>query len=187
MKHIKEIIGEKVYLSKLNIEDAEKYVEWFCDFGMTDGIGKSDSIVTLLFEKRWIDKTLKNDELNLAIRDLKNDKLIGNCGFSEVNYKDKIANVGIYIGEEKNRNNGYGTEALRLLVSYGFNRLNFNNIMLTVKSFNKRAIACYKKVGFKEIGTRRECYFLNGKYYDDIYMDILAREFKENLQESKNK
>lgn len=60
------------------------------------------------------------------------------------------------IGEEENRNKGYGTETLKLLISYGFDYLNLNNIMLSVYSFNGNAISCYKKVGFKEIGRRRE-------------------------------
>ena len=53
-------------------------------------------------------------------------------------------------------------------------------------SFNERAIACYKKVGFKEIGRRRQGYFLNGKYHDEIFMDILKDEFKEDYIKNKN-
>ena len=60
------------------------------------------------------------------------------------------------------------------------------NHFLSVKSFNDRAIACYKKVGFKEFGRRRKSYYLNGKYYDDVYMDILAEEFKESYIKNKN-
>ena len=92
----------------------------------------------------------------------------------------------IDIFDENKRSNGYGTESLRLLLDYGFNYLNLNNIHLGVKAFNERAIACYKKVGFKEYGRRREAYFLNGKYYDDVFMDILAREFKGNNIKNKN-
>ena len=98
-----------------------------------------------------------------------------------INQKDRCAEVGIFIGDEKNRSKGYGTESLKMLLDLGFNYLNFNNIMLGVKSFNQRAIACYTKVGFKEYGRRRESYFLNGKYYDDVYMDILSREFKGEI------
>ena len=58
--------------------------------------------------------------------------------------------------------------------------------MLTVKSFNERAIKCYEKVGFKEFGRRRESYFLNGKYYNDVYMDILSKEFIGNYIKNKN-
>ena len=52
--------------------------------------------------------------------------------------------------------------------------------------FNKRAIKCYEKVGFKEYGRRRKCVYLNGKYYDKISMDILKPEFKESFIKNKN-
>lgn len=186
MKYYKKLVGERIYLSPMNMEDAEKYVEWFCDFKMTDGIGKSSDIVTVQAEREWIENVLKNNELTFAIVDLESDKLIGNCGFNTIDNKNRTAEVGIFIGEEENRSNGYGAEALRLLLDYGSNYLNLNNIMLGVRAFNERAIACYKKVGFKEYGRRRECYFLNGKYYDDIFMDILAREFKGDYIKNKN-
>lgn len=186
MKYYKKLVGERIYLSPLNIEDAEKYAEWFCDFKMTDGINKSGSLTTVESEKEWIEKSLKENRLNFAIINLENDELIGNCGIMNINQKDRYAEVGIFIGNESNRSNGYGTESLRLLLDFGFNYLNLNNIMLGVKSFNERAIACYKKVGFKEFGRRRESHFLNGKYYDDVYMDILAREFEGNYIKNKN-
>ena len=99
---------------------------------------------------------------------------------------NRCAEVGLFIGDEENRNKGYGAEALRLLSDYSFNYLNLNNIQLGVKAFNERAIACYKKVGFKEYGRRREAYFLNGKYYDHVFMDILAREFEGDYIKNKN-
>ena len=43
-----------------------------------------------------------------------------------------------------------------------------------------------KKCGFKEIGRRRKCRFINGKYYDSIIMDILAEEFTESYIKNKN-
>ena len=58
--------------------------------------------------------------------------------------------------------------------------------MLAVMSFNERAIACYKKVGFKEAGRLRDNYFLNGKYYDVVYMDILEDEFEGEYIRNKN-
>ena len=49
--------------------------------------------------------------------------------------------------------------------------------MLIVFSFNERAVKCYKKVGFKEIGRRRKALVRNMKEHDIIYMDILSDEF----------
>ena len=186
MKYFKKLIGERIYLSPVNVEDAEKYVEWFCDFKTTDGIGKSSNLMTVEAEREWLENNLKNNDLNFAIVNLENDELIGNCGIMNINQQDRCAEVGIFIGDEKHRNNGYGAESLRLLLDYCFNYLNMNNVNLSVMSFNERAIACYKKVGFKEYGRRREAYFLNGKYYDRVYMDILAREFEGSYIKNKN-
>lgn len=186
MKYFKKLIGERIYLSPLNVEDAEKYVEWFCDFKTADGIAKSGKMMTVEAEKEWLENSIKNNDMNFAIVNLENEELIGTCGFNSIDHQDRTGIVGIFIGEEKYRSNGYGTEALRILLDYGFNYLNLNNIMLTVKSFNERAINCYKKVGFKEFGKRRESYYLNGKYYDDVYMDILSKEFVGNHIKNKN-
>ena len=88
----------------------------------------------------------------------------------------QCAEVGLFIGDEENRNKGYGAEALNLLLDYCFDYLNVNNVMLKVFSFNERAINCYRKLGFKEIGRRRQSYYLKGKFYDEVFMDILKSE-----------
>ena len=187
MKYFTKLIGENIYLSPLNIEDAEKYTEWFNDFQVTDGVGRSGQIMTVEAEKAWIEEaSKKKDEFYFSIVKMETDELIGNCGLHEISCQNRIGTVGIFIGDEENRNHGYGTEALKLLLDYGFHYLNLNNIMLGVKSFNERAIRCYQKVGFKEFGRRRQSYFLNGKYYDDVHMDILAEEFTESYIKNKN-
>ncbi|MGV9141846.1 MAG: GNAT family N-acetyltransferase, partial [Promethearchaeota archaeon] len=73
---------------------------------------------------------------------------------------------------------GFGTEASKLLVDYGFNTLNLHRIELDVFEFNKRAIKAYKKVGFIEEGRKRKSHFENGAYHDRIMMSILREEWK---------
>jgi len=85
--------------------------------------------------------------------------------------------LGIVIGEKGYWGKGYGQDAVRLLLDYGFNLLNLNSVMLGTFSFNQRAIHCYKKVGFKEIGRRRQARIIAGTAYDNVLMDILAEEF----------
>ena len=89
------------------------------------------------------------------------------------------AELGIFIGEKDYWDKGLGTEAVKLLLDYGFNLLNLHNILLKVFSYNERAIKCYKKVGFKEIGRRRESREIASQKYDEIYMDILSSEFTD--------
>jgi len=186
MKYFKKLVGEKIYLSPMNLEDAEIFTKWLNDFNVSDYTGRSSGLMTVNAEKEWLNNALNSGESLFSIIKLENDKLIGNTGLMKIDNIRRTATLGIMIGESENMNKGYGTEALKLLLDYGFNYLNLNNIMLEVFEFNKRAIRAYQKAGFKEIGRRRKAYFLNGKYYDEIYMDILAEEFTESYIKNKN-
>jgi len=177
--YYKKIEGKRVYLSPMCSEDIDKYIKWMNDFKVTDGINNSSKLLTFEKEKEWIENSNKKDNYIFAIVKSENDELIGNCSIHDLDLIMKRGSVGIFIGEEENRNKGYGSEVLELLIAYGFDYLNLNNIMLSVYSFNKRAMKCYKKVGFKEIGKRREAYLIKNKKYDEIFMDILREEFYE--------
>jgi len=175
--YFKKIEGKKIYLSPMCIEDACKYTKWMNDFEVTDKINSSCNVITVESEKVWIEKNSGIGNYQFAIVKQENDELIGNCSLHNLDFINQIGTVGIFIGEKENWGKGYGSETLELLIDYGFNHLNLNNIKLSVYSFNENAISCYKKVGFKEIGKRREAYFKNNKRYDEIYMDILRSEF----------
>jgi RimJ/RimL family protein N-acetyltransferase len=86
--------------------------------------------------------------------------------------------LGIVIGEKSRWGQGYGQEAVKLLLDYGFSLLNLNSVMLGTFSFNQRALRCYEKVGFKMIGRRRDARIIAGEKHDMILMDILAEEFE---------
>ena len=185
MKYFKKMIGENIYLSPINKEDYEKFTEWLNDFDTTDYIGRSCFNITIEGEKEFLDKNSKGQMKFMIVR-LEDDIAIGTISLNSICNINRRATLGIFIGDKSGRNKGYGTEAIRLILDYGFNYLNLNNIKLDVLEFNQRALACYKKCGFKEYGRRRKAEFVNGKYYDRIEMDILSEEFKESFIKNKN-
>lgn len=185
MKYFKKLVGERIYLSPRNVEDVEIFTEWMNDFFITDYTGRSYSTITLQEEKAYLEKEQNNKSV-FAIIDLQTDEIIGNVGLHEINNINRTATLGIFIGNKNYWSKGYGTEAIQLILDFGFNYLNLNNIDLVLMEFNQRALKCYEKCGFKEIGRRRKCNFINGKYYDLILMDILAEEFTESYIKNKN-
>ena len=180
MKYFKKIVGKEVYLSPVSSEDLEQFVEWMNNFNLTDYIGRSDALVTIENEKEWIANATSGEKYIFSIVKMvrhDEDKLVGVIELMDINQTDRRATVGIFIGENSDRGRGIGTEALNLILEYAFNYLNMHSINLTVLAINERAKRCYEKVGFKVVGTQRECRFVAGKYRDVIHMDILASEF----------
>lgn len=176
MKYFKKLIGERIYLSPRNCEEVERFTEWLNDFETTDYLGRSAIITTLEVERKYFEENIDKN-YNFFIVTLDKDKLIGTIGLENYDGINRTATLGIFIGDKEYRSQGYGAEAIKLILDYGFNYLNLNNIKLDIVEFNKRAIACYKKCGFKEAGRRRKCKYIDGKYYDKLMMDILREEF----------
>lgn len=187
MKYFKKIIGDRIYLSPMSTEDVEIFTQWLNDFNTTDYLARSGMIITLPSEKEYLEnKTNRNNEAKFAIVTLDEEKLIGTVSLEQINPINRDAVLGIFIGEKDYRNNGYGTEAIKLILEYGFNYFNLHSIRLDVLSFNERAQKCYKKCGFKEAGKIRQCKYVDGKYYDVIEMDILKEEFSGTYIRNKN-
>ncbi|NHJ38648.1 MAG: GNAT family N-acetyltransferase [Asgard group archaeon] len=178
MQHFKKIIGLKCYLSPISEQDAEKCASWFNDLEITIPLGNEAYTPTNVSkEKKIINDILQNKAQVFSIVDLKTDELIGRCMLMHIDNINRHAMLGIVIGEKSYWNKGYGQDATKQILDYGFNLLNLNSITLEVFSYNKAAINCYKKVGFKEIGRKRQARIVGGKKFDIILMDILAEEF----------
>ena len=189
MQYFKKLVGDRIYLSPKGAsdEDVQKFTEWMNDFEVTDYIGRSGNIMTMEGEKEYLEKSAKSSEdRSFDIIDLNSNKLVGTLGLERINWINRSAILGIFIGDEDFRNNGYGTEAIKLLLEYGFRYLNLHSIGLTLLSANERAHKCYLKCGFKDTGCDREKMFVNGKYYDRLRMDILENEFDGDYIRNKN-
>jgi RimJ/RimL family protein N-acetyltransferase len=105
-------------------------------------------------------------------------KPIGSCGLHGIDSKDHNATFGIAIGEKDYWSKGYGTEAARLLINYGFQQLNLHRISSSAVAFNERSIRLHKKVGFREEGRLRQAMFKNGQYHDRVEFGILRQEWR---------
>lgn len=169
------IRGEKVALGPLQRDHLPRYLRWFNDFeyARTTGSVRPMAVEALVEE---FDRALKDQsQVHFTIFDRATLTPIGGANLTEIN--GHSATFAIGIGEAEYRSRGYGTEATRLVLEYGFKALGLHNIWLSVFDFNQRGIAAYKRAGFREIGRRRQARRRFGKLHDVIYMDCLATEF----------
>ncbi|MCL2557040.1 MAG: GNAT family N-acetyltransferase, partial [Treponema sp.] len=138
----------------MDARDAEKFTAWLNDLEVTENLLLYEKSISLAAEREILEKLSRSH--NYSIIDIARDEIIGNCGYADLDHVDQAGEVGIFIGDKSYWNKGYGTEALGLLLDFGFKALNLHNIFLRVASFNERAIKSYEKVGFKVFGRHRE-------------------------------
>jgi RimJ/RimL family protein N-acetyltransferase len=103
--------------------------------------------------------------------------LVGRSTLFHLDPLARHAEVGIALLAEA-RGQGYGTAALRLIVDFGFTRLNLRRLHLVVLESNAGAIAAYRKVGFVEEGRHREHAWVRGQYQDEVTMGLLRSEWR---------
>ncbi len=167
--------GELVSLSPIDPDDAPKYAAWLNDLSTTRYLLLATKQIGLGKEREILERLA--GEHTYAIVENRTGELVGNVGLHDLSYPDSSAEIGIFIGPAEARGKGYGTEALRLLADYAFNALGVRNLMLKYFAFNAAGAACYRKVGFREIGRRRKARFWAGAWHDVVYMDLIAEDF----------
>lgn len=181
------ILGQRIRLRPIEREDIPRFVKWSAD-EETRSFLDMYLPFSLMQEEHWYEQNLKaGDEQAWAIDAQPQDmtigpwELIGACGFHQINWRCRRGEVGIWLGAREYWGWGYGTDAMRTLVRWGFGTLNLHRISLHVFADNLRAIRCYQKVGFIEEGRLRHHDFRNGAYRDALVMGLLRPDWEARV------
>jgi RimJ/RimL family protein N-acetyltransferase len=170
--------GERIYFRPVELSDEPCLRRWINDPRVWRTLGSilpKNGVV----EKTWIESLYKSATdvvFGIVIKD--SDELIGVTGLHRIDPINRRAVFGITIGDVTCHNKGYGTEAARLVVRYGFEVLNLNRIELEVFANNFRGIRAYQKAGFQHEGCRRQAVFREGRYEDVYVFSILSEEYQ---------
>jgi Acetyltransferases, including N-acetylases of ribosomal proteins len=174
------LYGTRIRLRGDERNDLPKFVEWLNDPEVRRYLSMSLPI-SQATEENWYEGMLKRppeeQPLGIEIKENEGWELIGNCGFFDINWRRRSAEVGLFIGEKSCWNKGYGTEVMRLLLRHGFETLNLNRIFLHVDTDNLGGIRAYEKAGFIHEARLRQTDFREGKYCDDLIMSVLRSEW----------
>jgi RimJ/RimL family protein N-acetyltransferase len=172
------IEGKLTRLRPVQADDADRYVEWMNDPEVIRHLSARYPI-SHAWEEEWLASAAKRvspPDISLAIETL-DGRHIGSIGLHGIGPEDRHASLGIVIGAKDCWSQGYGSDALRALLRFGFDEINLNRVWLEVFADNARAIASYKKCGFVEEGRLRQHWFRRGAYRDSLIMGVLREEF----------
>ncbi|MGZ7444140.1 GNAT family N-acetyltransferase [Paenibacillus sp. TH7-28] len=169
----------RVRLRKMTEDDAAVYHKWRNDPEVMRTTSPSLDLFTFADTKQFVDHVILGSSASKSylILDRESEKPLGITSLIQIDCKNRNAECIIDIGDKEYWGKGYGTEALKLLLDYGFLELNLHRVSLRVFSFNDRAINMYEKIGFMREGISRQTLFREGNWHDIIHMGILQSEY----------
>jgi RimJ/RimL family protein N-acetyltransferase len=173
------IYGEKIILRDFRSEDISGMRSWCNDPNVTRFLG-SRYTAPIPWEQTEaeLNRFLNGDAggYNLVVADRESGKYLGQVALFMIDNLSRKAELAIVLAPDS-LEKGYGGEALKLLLSFGFGQVNLNRIHLSVNAYNHRANHVYEKAGFVREGVLRQDRYIDVHYEDVVIMSILREEY----------
>ncbi|WP_088008213.1 GNAT family N-acetyltransferase [Indiicoccus explosivorum] len=176
--------GQKCYIRVMAPEDAEEMVELLLrnrDYWSIYEPRHQDSYFTVAVQRQKIREAQyqmrENREYSFGIYEHGTDRLIGHISLYSIKRLPFLNALAGYSVDERVAGKGIATEALQLLLDFGFEQLNLHRIEAYVSPDNLGSIRVLEKTGMQREGLLREFLFINGKWRDHYHYAMLERDF----------
>ncbi|MFX1497952.1 MAG: GNAT family N-acetyltransferase [Promethearchaeota archaeon] len=177
------IKGKTIDLLPTNLKHSNLYTKWL------------NNPETRIYIRNQIPKTLEEirklydsnqgqsrEIISLEIWHKQAQQAIGLIGFSNINWIQRNANIYVQIGEIDFWGKGIGTEAVKLMLEYGFLELNLHKIYSNILVPNKSSLKVAERVGFIQEVVLREEIYLDDNFIDNIFITIFKDEWLQKRE-----
>jgi len=129
--------------------------------------------------KSWYDSMILNPQFEMFImEDLQTNEAVGVAGLTYIDWVNRHADVHFYIGKNGEWiDNNYSNDAIKIVLNYGFERLNLNKLWAEIYEIDSKKLEFFKKLGFTIDASLREHYYYDGKYHTSHILSLLKSEY----------
>ena len=177
--------GENICLAPIDYEkDPEIEARWTHDAGylrMLDSAPARPLSVEQVKKKyEEIEKEQEDSKslIYFTIRMREDDRLIGFVRIYWIEWANGSGLLQMGIGSQDDRNHGYGSEVLKLILRYVFDEMNLYRLTAMVPEYNQVALHVLKKARFSEEVRRREALYRDGRRWDSIHLGIISDDWR---------
>lgn len=168
-----KIIGERVYLRPINLEDTELIVKW----------RNSDAVRPyFIYQKpftkeghlNWLKTMIDSGKgFQFIVCNKKDDKPIGCTYLRDYDKEHNKIEYGVFLGSEEVKGKGIGTEILKLTLLFAFDILGVHKVFARAFSDNPASIKSFLKCGFEKEAHLKDEVYVNGQYRDIVLLGII--------------
>jgi RimJ/RimL family protein N-acetyltransferase len=171
--------GTLVRLRPLAESDIASLVRWYSDPDVLHWLHRSEEPAsTADAERSRLERAVADPTQVAWMIETTAGRPIGYVRLEGIDAKHGRASLAIAIGEKGSWGAGFGTEAIRLVLTHAFGRLGLRRIELITDIDNVRGIRCYEKCGFVREGVLRQHRLRYGQPLDMLQMAILREEWQ---------
>ncbi|NNK82310.1 MAG: GNAT family N-acetyltransferase [Flavobacteriaceae bacterium] len=169
--------GKHIYLRALEPEDLEFVYQIENDESIWE-ISNTITPYSKYLLKEYLENAHKDifevKQLRLAISNYKNE-VLGLIDIFDFDISNRKAGLGVLIQDYKNRKNGFGSEALKLVIDYCFSRLGLHQLYCNISEDNEASLKLFKKFNFETIGLKKDWNLINGVYKNEYLLQLIHK------------
>jgi RimJ/RimL family protein N-acetyltransferase len=179
--------GRLVRLGPLDHEkDAPIIARWTYDplfRSVLAEVARPLSVETVRKQLEKIEKQMEEAKnlFHFTLRLREDNRLVGLARIFWIDFHNGTGEINLGIGDIPDRRHGYGSDALDLLLRFGFNDLNLHRISACASADNLAFVSMARKAGFEEEARRREAAFHGGRYWDVTILGMLRTQREKRL------
>ena len=177
----KYLIGKTISLHGLtaaHVSEDSPYYSWLDDLSLDSFTERSYFPNNVKRMQSYFDQSSENDDLILlGIFDNETDKHIGNITFQEIDWINRRAFIAYMLGDKEFSGKGIITQAVLMMMLYGFQKLNFDRVYGGVSELHGASVRICQKVGLLEEGRMRKHLLRNGEASDILVVGSLRDEW----------
>jgi diamine N-acetyltransferase len=169
--------GKKVLLRPLVTEDAVTLMVWEND-PTHWRVSETEAPYSLQEIEAFIASSSQirtNKQVRFMILEKSSKQPVGTIDLFDIDFKHVRANIGVLIADEAHQGKGFASESIDLMLLYAQRYLDLRNFAASIHADNSKSLELFKAKGFVEIGVRKEWYWLDGQWVDEVlYQKIIG-------------
>jgi [ribosomal protein S5]-alanine N-acetyltransferase len=171
--------GKKIYLRAFTREDLPVWFDWFNEPSVTEHVNKGFFPNTSELQESYFHTISKSvNDVQLAVVLKENDLLVGIVGIHKINWIHRTGDISVFIGNKTQWRKGVATDAVSLVITHAFTKLNLRKLTAGMWSSNIGCKRCFEKNGFVLEGTLKKQFFYKGSYVNEYRMCLFGEDWE---------